>query len=238
VIALARPDDPNFATLAAAASALGELCEALVFVGGCVTGLLVTAVRAQPIRATLDVDVVMQAASVREYHAMESAVAARGFSHDVSSGAPICRWVRGGLKLDLMPSAEGVLGFHNRWYPLALETAVRVQLPGSPRIRLISPPVFVATKLEAFRGRGRDDYLASHDLEDVLTLVDGRAELVDEAARAGAPLRKYLAAQFADLLASNDFLNALPGHLAGDAASQQRVPEVLRRIRGLAGLRA
>lgn len=236
MIALARPDDPNFATLRAAAGALGELCDALVFVGGCVTGLLVTAVRAQSIRATQDVDVVVQAASLREYQAMESALAARGFSHDVSAGAPICRWLRGGLKLDLMPSAEGVLGFHNRWYPLAVETAEAVQLPEGPRIRLILPPVFVATKLEALRGRGRGDYLASHDLEDIVTVVDGRAELLEEAARARAPLRRYLAQQLGGLLGSNDFLNALPGHLPGDAASQQRSPEVLRRLRGLAAL--
>ncbi|MEO8719288.1 MAG: hypothetical protein ABI423_13815 [Burkholderiales bacterium] len=238
MIALARPDDPNFATLRSAAVALGELCDALVFVGGCVTGLLVTAVRAQSIRATQDVDVVVQAASLREYHAIESAVAARGFSHDVSADAPICRWVRGGLKLDLMPSSEGVLGFHNRWYPLAMQTAEGVQLPEGPRIRLILPPVFVATKLEALRGRGRGDYLASHDLEDIVTVVDGRAQLLEEAARAGEALRRHLAEQFAALLGSNDFLNALPGHLPGDAASQQRAPEVLRRLRGLAALRA
>jgi len=238
MIALARADDPNFATLRSAAVALGELCDALVFAGGCVTGLLVTAVRAQSIRATRDVDVVVQAASLREYHAMESAVAARGFSHDVSADAPICRWVRGALKLDLMPSSQGVLGFHNRWYPLAMQTAEVLELPEGPRIRLILPPVFVATKLEALQGRGRGDYLASHDLEDIVTVVDGRAELLGEAARAGAPLRRYLAEQFAALLASNDFLNALPGHLPGDAASQQRSPEVLRRLRALAALGA
>ena len=236
MISLARPDDPNFATLALAANALGELCESLVFVGGCATGLLITAVRAQPIRATQDVDVIAEVATARQYHAMEAAVSARGFSHDVSPDAPICRWVRAGLKLDLMPSEPGVLGFHNRWYPHAMETAERVQLPTAREIRLISPPVFIATKLEAFRGRGNNDYLASHDLEDIISVVDGRTELLEETRHAREPLRRYLSEQFTGLVNTNDFLDAVPGHLPGDGASQQRVPEVIRRFRELARL--
>jgi hypothetical protein len=35
---------------------------------------------------------------------------------------------------------------------------------------------FVATKLEAFASRGGGDFLTSHDLEDVLNIVDGREE--------------------------------------------------------------
>jgi hypothetical protein len=31
----------------------------------------------------------------------------------------------------------------------------------------------VATKLEAFLKRGGGDYIASHDLEDIVTVVDG-----------------------------------------------------------------
>jgi hypothetical protein len=37
---------------------------------------------------------------------------------------------------------------------------------------------FVATKFEAFHGRGNNDHLASHDLEDIITVVDGRPELM------------------------------------------------------------
>lgn len=106
-------DDPNLASLTLIANALGELCQSPVFVGGCSTGLLVTSVRAQPIRVTRDVDLVAEVASVHEYHAMEARLRAKGFAHDHSPGAPICRWVKGGVAVDVMPSASGVLGFHN-----------------------------------------------------------------------------------------------------------------------------
>jgi predicted nucleotidyltransferase len=230
VIVRIRNDDPNLAILELATKALGDLCDSLVFVGGCAAGLLVTAVQAQAIRATQDVDVVVQVATMREYHAMERELANRGFRND-TSGGPICRWLHGNLKLDLMPSEGAILGFNNRWYPLAIQTAERVALPSRRAIRLIFPPVFIATKLEAFRDRGNGDYLASHDLEDVLSVVDGRAELIAEARGSGEELRSYLSTEIRTLLGTGDFLDAVPGHLPGDIASQQRVPELLRRLR-------
>ena len=73
------------------------------------------------------------------------------------------------------PYAEpGILSFHNRWYPLVVDTALSVQLPSGRAISLIAAPAFIATKLEAFRDRGGGDFLMSHDLEDIVTVVDGR----------------------------------------------------------------
>ena len=57
-------------------------------------------------------------------------------------------------------------------------------------IRLVSASAFVATKLEAFASRGGGDFLTSHDLEDVLNIVDGREELIGELAAAPADMRK------------------------------------------------
>lgn len=174
---------------------------------------------------------VAQVATTRQYHQLDAQVAARGFAHDLSFGAPICRWVRDEIKLDLMPTDPGILGFHNRWHSLAVETAVWVALPGGITIRLIIAPVFIATKLEAFHGRGENDYLASHDLEDILTVVDGRPELVEEARRERVDLRRYLSEQFSNLLANQDFVQAMPGHLPADGASQAHLPELMRRLK-------
>jgi hypothetical protein len=205
-----------------------------VFVGGCATGLLVTAVRAHDIRATDDVDVVTIVATIGAYHQVEARLAGRGFKHDVSPDAPICRWVGSGITLDLMPSEPGVLSFHNRWYPLAVETARSVRLPSGRLICLITAPVFIATKLEAFHDRGGGDFLVSHDLEDIVTVIDGRPAVIDEVGTGPVNLRTYLREQFRLLTASEDFLDALAGHLPGDSASQARLPGLIRRIRALA----
>lgn len=229
-------DDPNQKILLPIAQALGDLCDSLIFVGGCATGLLVTAQRAQTIRPTMDVDVVAHVVTIADYHAIERAIEARGFRHDLSDDAPICRWVMDGMVLDLMPSEPGILGFHNRWYPLVVETAPPIGLSNGQVIRLVTAPLFLATKLEAFHGRGRNDFLASHDLEDLITVIDGRPELVDEIRAVDEQLRSYIAGEMNSLLGTSDFLDALPGQLPGDAASQARLPGLIRRMRAIAQL--
>jgi predicted nucleotidyltransferase len=111
---------------------------------------------------------------------------------------------------------------------------VRVRIPHELELNLITAPVFVATKLEAFMGRGNHDYLASHDLEDVLTIVDGRPQLLDEVMTSPMDLQGYIVKQIAHLLSIGEFMQALSGHLPPDAASQSRLPELRRRLEQLA----
>jgi predicted nucleotidyltransferase len=230
-------DDPNIQILTLIAEALGDLCDSLVFVGGCATGLLVTSVRTQTIRVTDDVDVVAQVMSAREYHELEKKVAERGFAHDMSPGAPICRWVHQGIKLDLMPSEEKVLGFNNHWYPIVLRTATAATLPSGRTIRLISGPAFIASKLEAFKDRGNGDFLSSHDMEDIVTIIDGREQLLEELQASDPEMLSYVVTEFSALLEKADFLQALSGHLPGDAASQSRLSELIKRFKEIAVLR-
>lgn len=224
-----RADDPNLPYLRHIAEALGELREQVVFVGGAVAGLLVTDPLADPVRATRDVDAVVNASRVL-FHRIEAQVAERGFARDVSSDV-ICRWVHkaSGVLFDLMPVQPEVLGFSNRWYPYAVETAVPVDLGDGVTVRLVSAVAFVATKLEAFAGRGGGDFLGSHDLEDVLNIVDGRVELAEELAAAPAELRRAVAEAFKPLLSNQDFVNVLPGLIA----EPERASLVMDRLRAL-----
>jgi len=207
-----------------------------VFVGGAVAGLLITDPAMPAIRPTEDVDPVASVVVLREYHEIEHALAARGFTHDISQGAPVCRWRIGDVALDVMPTVESVLGFSNRWYPLATQTARPVVLPSGVQIRLINAPEFISTKLEAFSGRGNGDYRSSHDLGDLLAVIDGRATLLEECGTCDAALKAYLRDWFARLMATPPFMEALAGHLPGDAASQQRLPELELKLRALAQL--
>jgi predicted nucleotidyltransferase len=229
-------NDPNRLILSRVARALGDLRDSMVFVGGCSTGLLVTTIRAQTIRPTDDVDMVVQAATARKYHEVEALLIERGFAHDMSTDAPICRWCYEGIAVDMMPSEKSVLGFANRWYPLAISSAQWVALEDDLAIRLITAPVFIATKFEAFHDRGKGNFLMSHDLEDIITVVDGRVSLIAEVKQAPDDLREALALNFRKLLSAADFLDALSGHLPGDAASQARLAGLLKKLRELAVL--
>lgn len=231
-----RTANPNLPLLESVVTALGPLCPRFVFVGGCVTGLLITEAAAPPVRTTRDVDVIVEVISLGEYHTLERQLEQAGLRHDRSTDAPVCRWLAGSALLDVMPTDKAVLGFGNRWYEEAVRTAVTHVLPSRTPIRLISAPVFLATKLEAFADRGHGDFLASHDLEDITTIVDGRPELGDEAAVASPDIRKHLSTHVKGLLENHAFHNALPGHLPGDSASQARVPLILERLQRLSRL--
>jgi hypothetical protein len=128
-----------------------------------------------------------------------------------------------------MPTDPSILGFSNRWYRPALENAQKVRI-GSHDIRLITAPYFLATKLEAFHGRGKNDYRMSHDLEDIVTVLDGRPEIVAEVQRAPLELQQHLSHEFSALTADRGFVEALPGHLLPDTTSQQRIYIVMDRI--------
>lgn len=232
-----NPNDPNVALIEIVAGHLGDdLRKELVFVGGAVAGLLITDPAMPAIRATDDVDVVVHVAVLKEYHKLERTLTARGFVQDISRDAPVCRWRIGAVAVDVMPTIETVLGFSNRWYPLAAATPQHVMLPSGTEVCLISAPAFVATKLEAFAGRGNNDYLFSHDLGDLIAVIDGRESLLEECRASDRELRQYLRNRFSGLLAAQAFREALPGHLAGDFASQARLPDLEYKLRMLAQL--
>ena len=107
-------------------------------------------------------------------------------------------------------------------------------MPSGQIIRTLTPPHFLATKFEAFHGRGKGDYWASHDMEDIVCVIDGRAEITAEVAASSPALRQYLQAEFTTLLADWMFTEAISGFLPGDAISQTRAPLILRRIAVLA----
>ena len=232
-------NDPNVQMLDIVAERLGDdLCGRLVFVGGAVAGLLMTDPAQPAIRPTEDVDLLAQVIVRSDYYALEAELRARGFSQDMRAGAPICRWIVANVTVDVMPTLPEVLGFSNRWYPVAVETAWTAELPSGRAVRVISAPAFVATKVEAFAGRGQGDYLFSHDLGDIVSVIDGRDGLLVELEASDLELRQGVATAVAGLLSSRGFVDSLPGHLPGDAASQERLPDLLSKLQRIAGLAA
>jgi hypothetical protein len=220
---------PNLSKIELIAGALGPLRDQLVFVGGCAVGLLITDTAAAPVRVTFDVDLVARVSALAAYHGIEKEFVRLGFSRDTTSDAPICRW-----RYDLMPTDSKVLGFANRWYPLAVETAQDAKLPSGTMIKLITAPAFLATKFEAYSDRGGADMLASHDLEDIINVVDGRPGLLEEVRNAPADLHTYPAARFSELLRAPNFLDVLPALIFPDDSLAERTQVVTERVRLLA----
>jgi hypothetical protein len=147
-----RGESPNLSALLRVARKLRPILDQIAFVGGCATGLLVSDTAASPVRATLDVDAIIEIASYDEFIQLEHRLAELGFRREQAT--LICRWFADDLILDLMPTESGILGFTNRWYRPALQTAQLVRV-GDLHFRHITAPYFLATKLEAFQRQKR-----------------------------------------------------------------------------------
>jgi hypothetical protein len=120
--------------------------------------------------------------------------------------------------------------------PAAIETARTLDIVGHT-VRVVTPALFIATKLEAFHGRGGDDVFASHDLEDIIAVIDGRPEIASDVAAASADVRDYIAAEIRVLLDNRDFVEALAGFLFPDSASQARRSLIEERLRTISSPR-
>lgn len=133
--------------------------------------------------------------------------------------------------VDVMPTSQDVLGFSNQWYDVALESATGRELEGDISIPVVAGPPFVGAKIEAFQNRGEEDYYASSDLEDIVTILNGRPEIVDEVNRTSDRLHTYVARTFKRWLEHVGFKNALPGHLQRVETSTERTRIIKNRMR-------
>jgi len=195
-----------------------------VFVGGCVTGILITDMARPPVRATQDVDLIAEIASKAEYYEIAAELKRLGFQEDL--GEVICRW------------RFGNLNFTNRWYADAAEASIIAELPDKTQIRLITAPYFIATKLEAFYDRGKGDFM-SHDMEDIVNVIDGRKEIIQDIAEISeSEVTGYLRAEVEDLISDSQFLKSLPSHFKPNgircaASSAQRNRWAMTHIHAL-----
>ncbi|MFK5947725.1 MAG: hypothetical protein QM500_03010 [Methylococcales bacterium] len=230
---MARVKNPNLDLLMLAVDQLGGLSDEMIFVGGCATGLLITDLAAPPIRVTRDVDAIVQVVSRVEYYQLSEKLREQGFKEDASEDAPICRWVSENVILDVMPTDKDILGFGNDWYAPAAENADLIQLPSGKQIKMVSAPYFLITKLLAFEGRGGGDYLMSHDIEDIIAVIDGRAELLSEVFNSDENLIKALSERFSEMLENAAFIDAISGHMPTDEMSQARVSMIKEVIEKL-----
>ncbi|MDD4118180.1 MAG: hypothetical protein PHI39_08215 [Kiritimatiellae bacterium] len=207
-----------------------------VFTGGAVVGFLVDNPLIPIPRRTNDVDAIVAVTTRIQYTDLEERLRREaGFRHDTSEGAPRCRWLADSVRVDILPMQDPTGEWSTRWFEHALESA-SVQALRGVRLPIVSATCFVATKLDALADRGKGDYRVSHDLEDIVAVIDGRETLCAELAAESPELRRAVAAGIRNLLGRSDFREALPGHLLSDDASQARLPLLIGRLEGIAGL--
>jgi predicted nucleotidyltransferase len=216
------------------ADALSQLPEPHAFVGGAIVGLYLTDPAAQPPRHTKDVDVVLEIMTYARFDKLQEKLRGLKFAHDTSPGAPICRWRFKEILVDVMPSNESVLTWKKGWFEQALKHAQDIEVRRGRSLRIVTAPFFLATKFDAFEDRGRKDPIMSPDLEDIVLIVDGRPEIVDEVAAAPADLRKFLHDHCKPLVEDSLLRETVTQLLQPGPIQAERAKVVLERLKRMA----
>ena len=226
----------NIKTLEIVARRLDHLLESVVCLGGCTTGLLITDDAIPDIRMSMDVDCIVDILSLSDHYKLQEELKNLGFEQSPLETDHICRWYVEGVAVDIMPTKDSILGFGNKWYQEAAQNAQVLKIKNDLNLKLVTAPYFLATKLEAFRGRGNDDYLASHDLEDIISVVDGREELLQELSEASTDVRSYISEVVSKFLKTRKFMDALPGHVSYSGLAEDRVAIIIERLEQISAL--
>lgn len=201
----------NIVRIKAVANALADLKDKVVFVGGATISLYPD----KPVfevRPTDDVDVIIEILNYAERAALEEKLRSIGFSHDIESGI-ICRYVIQGIIVDIMPTNDPSIGFSNRWYPEGFAQAVNHQIDERNTIKILSAPYFIATKLEAYKGRGQNDGRTSQDFEDIVYLFENRESIWEEMNNSGESVKDYLRSEFQILLNNPNLFEWIDAHV-------------------------
>ena len=201
----------NIVRIRAVATAFRELNEKVVFVGGATISLYPD----RPVfevRPTDDIDVIIEILNYADRAKLEEKLRLIGFSHDIESGI-ICRYKIKGIIVDIMPTNDPSIGFTNRWYPEGFDNAVIYEINNGQVINILSAPYFIATKLEAHKGRGKNDGRTSQDFEDIVYVLENRESIWEEFANAKPSVKAYLRSEFGDLLNNPNFKEWIDAHV-------------------------
>ncbi len=190
----------NLPILKIVAKGLEPIIDKIVFVGGSVVELYADQICNDEIRATLDIDCIIELTSYSEYNELEKLIRTLGFKNDIESGV-ICRWIYHKIIIDIMPNDENILGFSNPWYSMGIKTSIWINPYKDLKIKILTAPFFIATKIVAFIDRGKYHFRTSHDFEDIVFILNNRSSIFNEILNAPIDLKKYIVENF------NNFVN-------------------------------
>jgi predicted nucleotidyltransferase len=202
----------NLLRLKVVANALKEIRPDVVFVGGATLSLYSDLIT-YDVRSTDDVDIIIELISYKARTILEEKLRGLGFVNDIDSSV-VCRYKIQGITVDIMPTKDAsFIGFENIWYHDGFHNSATHLLDDKLDIRILSAPYFLATKIEAFKGRGGKDGRTSQDFEDIVFVLENRASIWSEIKNAEPTLINYLITEFSLLMRNSNFFEWVDCHV-------------------------
>ncbi|MRN16826.1 hypothetical protein D1000_08395 [Riemerella anatipestifer] len=187
----------NVGVVAEVAEGLQHHREQVVFVGGAVISLYTDDPAADEIRPTKDIDFTVNIVDIGEFHKTIEELGKLGF-HPDPFGTSICSYTFKKYPVDIIPAEDSAFGSTNRWYKIGFEDLWKVNVKGQ-EIFILSAPCFLATKFEAFNNRGKD-YRTSHDIEDIIYIIDNRTTIVEEISKCDSRILEFIKSEIQKII--------------------------------------
>lgn len=222
----------NIAVVAEVAEALKDLKEKMIFVGGAVVSLYTDDVAADEIRPTADIDMTINLMNFNHWGKMQEDLAQLGF-HPDPFGHAICSYKYKNIPIDIMPAEDGPLGPANKWYKWGFDN-LQIVKANEVEIQILPAPCFLATKFAAYNNRGKD-YRTSHDIEDIIYVLDNRINIVLEMEETHKEIREFIKDELIRIKNMGILVEVLMAHIH-PLMVDERMPIVEEKIAQIVAL--
>jgi len=187
------------------ASALEELNDDVIYVGGAVVSLYVTDEGAEQPRPTKDIDISVQVSTYSQMDVLREKLATKKI-YLASTETVMYRYTYEDILIDFIPYEKTPLGPTNSWLKPGFDKAYLIKI-GGIEIRILPVSLFLATKWEAFKSRGNDPR-TSHDFEDIIYIIDNNLNLVEDVINAEEEVQLFLKGMSQEIL-SHSYRNEI-----------------------------
>lgn len=216
----------NIAVVAEIAEALQDIKQNMVFVGGAVVSLYTDDPAADEIRPTQDVDMTLNIVNLSHWQQVQEKLGELGF-HPNPFGHAICSYKYKNIPVDIMATEDGPLGPTNKWYKIGFEN-LWTAAAKNQEIKILSAPCYLASKFEAFNNRGKD-YRTSHDMEDIIYVLDNRINIVSEIEMDNSSVVLFIKEQLNTIIQKGMLQEVLMAHIH-PLMLEERLPIVEEKI--------
>lgn len=220
----------NLEVIRKIAVALGAMNEQVVYVGGATVSLYINDPAADDVRPTKDLDISLAIASLGELEVIRKQLIRKGFKQ-LPEDDIICRFRYEDIKVDVMSTKAVGWAPANPWFASGFAQKEIIEIEDQ-KIQILPLPYFLASKFSAFNDRGAIDPRTSHDLEDIVYVLDNRMDIVEKLAKVPDDVRSYLADQLQRILDNRVMQEAILGNLFYETREEryQRIIKCIKQI--------
>ena len=201
----------NLESIRIIAQALGDLHNRVVYVGGAVVSLYINDPAAEDVRPTKDIDIGLEITTLGELENLRDELVRKNFRQSPEETV-ICRFKYNDITVDIMSTKEVGWLPANPWFGPGFKHLEQQKIENIT-IHILPLAYFLASKFTAFHNRGAKDPRTSQDFEDITYILDNRIDIVEVILQSPDDVKKYLKAEFQEILNNTVLQESILGNL-------------------------